>query len=379
MEQSYDPQNPYPWYQYMRTHYPVWYNQQEHSWHVFRYVDVHHIMTHPSVFSSEIPLPDGIPRIITLMDDPKHRQLRSLVAQAFTPRRVAALVPRITALVQGLLAPVLPTGQMDVVADLADPLPVLVIAELLGIPAHDREQLRVWTHDIASSPPLEAASKGKGMLAYFRDIIALRRQAPADDLISALLEASVEGHRLTEDELLGFCQVLLVAGSETVTYAIGNAIRCFDNTPGIWQQLRQHPELLPSVIEEVLRYYAPQARMIRIAKEDTLLSQTPIRAGEYITLWFASANRDEEKYPHADRFELRRFEETSLADHLGLGVGIHFCLGAPLARLEIRIALKALLAGIETIDPLEGHCEMVSGGLVYGPRNLPVTFNRAEH
>jgi len=173
-EIPYDPQQPYPWYQYMRMHHPVRYNEQEQSWHVFRYADVHHVMHHPHLFSSEIPLPPGMPRIITLMDDPRHRQLRSLVAQAFTPRRVAELDSRITSIAQRLLAPVLPTGQMDVVTDLADPLPVLVIAELLGIPAQDRAQFRAWAHDVASAAPLEAVSRGKGLHDYFRGIIAER-------------------------------------------------------------------------------------------------------------------------------------------------------------------------------------------------------------
>ena len=373
---SYDPQNPYPWYQYMRTQNPIFYSQQDRSWHVFRYADVHTVMTQPWLFSSEIPLPDKMPRIITLMDDPKHRQLRSLVAQAFTPHRVDKLAPRIRFLVEELLTPVLPTGQMDVVADLSDPLPVLVIAELLGVPAQDHSQFRAWTHDIASAPPLEAVSRGKDLHHYFRNIIAKRRQAPQDDLISALLAAQIEGRHLTENELLGFCQVLLVAGSETVTHLIANALRCFDEYPGVWQRLRQEPGLLSSAIEEVLRYYAPQSRSIRIAQEDTWLAETHIRTGDYLTIWMASANRDEQQFPHANYFKLDRFPQPTSADHLALGAGGHFCLGAPLGRLEARIALATLLASIKEIQLKDIQCEMASG-LVYGPRHLPIIFKRA--
>ncbi len=167
-----------------------------------------------------------------------------------------------------------------------------------------------------------------------------------------------------------------MAGSETVTYLIGNAMLCFDGYPGVWQELRQKPVLLPGAIEEVLRYYASQSRSIRVAKEDTLLGDFLIRAGEYVTIWMASANRDEEKFPHADRFELDRFPQPVLADHLSFGEGGHFCLGAPLGRLEARIALGTLLEHIEEVQLVLTKWDMASG-LVYGPRKVPITFRLA--
>jgi cytochrome P450 len=372
----YNPQQPYAWYTFMRRHQPLWYNEQESSWHVFRYADIQYVLTHPTLFSSEIVLPPGLPRIITLMDDPHHRQLRSLVAQAFTPQRVAALAPRITTTVQQLLLPILPTGQMDLVTDLADPLPFLVMAELLGVPQEDHTRLRALTYAIASAPPLEAASHAYGIQNYFRDLLVQRRAQPQEDLISALLAASLEDRSLTEEEVLGFCQVLLVAGIETVTYLIGNAMRCFQEYPGTWQQLRTAPAQLPNALEEVLRYYAPQSRNIRVLKADTQLRDTPLRAGDYLTIWFASANRDEEKYAHADRFDLNRFPKLALVDHLGFGEGIHFCLGAPLARLEARIALELLLSQIQEVYWTQTEWEMTTG-LVYGPKRMPLTFSLA--
>jgi cytochrome P450 len=373
VEVPHNPQQLYSWYHDMRRSHPIWYSEQDRSWHVFRYADVYHVMMHPQIYSSEIPLPEGQPRILTLMDDPRHRHLRRLIAQAFTPRRIAALEGPIASLVHHLLRHVLPTGLMDVIADLADPLSILVIAELLGIPAQDRTQFRVWARDIAQAAPLDAVSRGRDLHEYFRAIIEERRSAPQNDLISALLAATLNERSLTEDELLGVCQVLLVAGSETVVYLIGNAMLCFDEYPGTWQTLRKSPHLLPGAIEEVLRYYAPQSRSIRIAKEDTSLGETRIREGEYITIWLASANRDEEQFPLADHFLLDRFPQPACADHLSLGTGSHVCLGASLGRLEARIALGMLIECLAEIQLVSTHLEMASG-LVYGPKQLPITF-----
>ena len=376
--------NPFPWYERMRGADPVAYDSRRDVYSAFRYADVQRVLSEHATFSSAYggtgdgaDHPFGASLIAS--DPPRHRQLRNLVTQAFTPRAVARLEPRIAQIVEELLDRVAATGAMDIVEDLAYPLPVIVIAELLGIPPEDRAQFKQWSDAIVSG----AASAQEGaeftpgdahlqMAMYFMRELEQRRREPRDDLIAGLLAAEVDGQKLSEIELLGFCMLLLVAGNETTTNLISNAILCFDEHPEVYARLRAAPDLLPSAIEEVLRYRSPVQSMFRTAAVDTILGDRPIPAGATVLAYIGSANRDEAQFPDAGRFDIARTPNR----HVAFGHGIHFCLGAPLARLEARVALGALLRRLHDIQRVHDvPLHPLRSFIVFGVRNLPVTFH----
>ncbi len=380
--------NPFPWYARMRTAEPVAYDPARQTWNVFRYEDVLRVLSDHTTFSSQLrrgPVqaasPDQ-PLATSLIntDPPRHRQLRTLVTQAFTPRGVEALAPRLTAIVQELLDTVAPTGRMDIIHDLGYPLPVIVIAELLGVPSADRERFKHWSDAIVATPPAGApggsahGAAQREMGTYFIQMIEQRRRDPGDDLISGLLKAQIDGEHLSVQELLGFCALLLVAGNETTTNLIGNALLCFTDHPGSWERLRADRALLPSAIEEVLRYRSPVQSMFRVAALDTVIGVQHVPAGSFMVSWIGSGNHDEAQFPQPDVFKLDRQPNR----HLAFGQGVHFCLGAPLARLEAKIALDLLLDRFKTIKRVPG-AELVAlpSSIVYGVESLPVTFETA--
>ena len=363
----------YAWYRSIRESQPVFYDTESGAWLVFRYDDVQQILLDPATFSSRRDDPSDNPLGASILgsDPPRHRQLRNLATQAFTPRTVARLEPRITSIVNDLLDQVADKGEMEVIRDLAFPLPVTVIAELLGIPVADQRQFKQWSEAIVGISEEAYLTAQQEMALYFLSLIAQRRSVPQDDLITALIEAEVDGEHLPDMELLGFCILLLVAGHETTTNLIGNAILCFDEHPHVMDELRAEPALLPSAIEEVLRYYSPVKSLGRIATVDTVLRGQHIKAGQFVLPIFSSANRDEEQFPNANTFDIRRIPNR----HIAFGHGIHFCLGAPLARLEARIALGAVLERFSHIRrdrsvPLQ----LKESGVIFGLQSLPVTF-----
>jgi cytochrome P450 len=240
------------------------------------------------------------------MDPPRHRQLRNIVTQAFTPRTVAQLVPRITEIVNDLLGQAIPRGKMDVIDDLAYPLPITVIAELLGVPAEDRALFRRWSNAIVSTSAVVGLDPETEMGEYFLRMIKRRREEPKDDLISALLAAQIDDEHLSITEVLGFCFLLLVAGNETTTNLIGNALLCLDTYPEVWKQLHAEPALAPAVVEEVLRYLSPVQSMFRLTTSETTIGDQIIPAHKMVLAWIGSANRDEQQFPDADTFNIRR-------------------------------------------------------------------------
>lgn len=374
--------NPFDWYRAMRESEPVAFNASRGVWSAFRYDDVRRVLSDYATFSSARGGPGAnnpLGASIISSDPPRHRQLRALVTQAFTPRTVAQLEPRIEAIVTELLDPVADKGEMDVVGDFAYPLPVIVIAELLGIPTADRDQFKQWSDAIVAGP--HAAGMGgrdpqAEMSVYFRRLIEQRRSEPRGDLISALLDAQIEGQHLNEMELLGFCILLLVAGNETTTNLISNAVLCFDDHPDALAQVRERPELLPSAIEEALRYRSPVQSMFRFVVTDTELGGRAVPAGSFMVAWIGSANRDPDQFPDPDRFDVERSPNR----HLAFGQGIHFCLGAPLARLEARVALAALLDRMPHLQRVRDMpLEPMPSSIVYGVKRLPVTFTPSPH
>ena len=364
--------NPFPWFRMMRESAPVYFDSRHDTWGVFRYNDVQRVLSDYASFSSQFSdsnQPLDASMINT--DPPRHRQLRSLVSQAFTPRTIAQLTPRIATIVNELLDAVAPAGKMDIIDDLAYPLPVIVIAELLGIPREDREHFKLWSDQLVGAASTGGRNPQRAMGEYFLRMIELRRREPRDDLISALLAAQIDGQHLSVQELLGFCILLLVAGNETTTNLIGNAIMCFDEHPETMEQLRAEPDLLPGAIEEVLRFRSPIKMMFRVATTDTRIGDQEIPAGQEVIAWISSANRDEEQFPGADTFDFKRSPNR----HLAFGYGIHFCLGAPLARLESKIALGIMLERFKEIQQVRDvPLEATSSFLLYGVKHLPVVF-----
>lgn len=369
----YDPLYPQRWYHFMCETTPFVFHEKEQVWQVFRFRDVQQVLLHPESFSSQTGLGRGMDASLVTSDPPRHRKLRDLVTQQFTPRMVAQLEGRITGIVHRLLDTVSSTGRMDVVDDLAHPLPTIVIAELLGVPAEDGKRFRAWSDAILErylAPEREQQIQAE-MGGYFWQVIEARRQKPEDDLISALLAAEIDGERLSEREILSFCVLLLVAGNETTTTLIGNAMLCFDTFPETLQMLRENPSFIPNALEEVLRYHAPIKSVHRRAIADISLGGKQIQAGQHLQLMVAASNFDESVFPHALTFDIQRNPNR----HIAFGHGIHFCLGAPLARLEARIAFSLLLERFADLRRVrEVPLEPIRGAGTQGIKHFPITF-----
>ncbi len=368
----------YDWYQHMQLSHAVYFDAARTAWLVFRYADVQRVILDTATFSSQRtmdsegevdPITSGS---ILGMDPPRHRQLRSLISQAFTPRVVARLEPRITSIVQTLLDQVQGRTEMDIVDDLAFPLPVIVIAELLGVPHEDRDLFRQWSTDMVGADFAVHAAAAQKVAQYFQSLIVQRRRKPGEDLLSDLLAAEVDGERLPDVDVLGACSLLLIAGHETTTGLISNAVLCFDDHPAAMQQLIAQPELLPLALEEVLRYRAVVHTLVRVVMADTVIGGQEIKAGELVLPLFASANFDERQFPNAGTFDIRRTPNR----HMGFGHGIHFCLGASLARLEARIALGALLERFPAMRCVQSiPLELRPSSFIYGLKHVPMALS----
>lgn len=377
--------NPFPWYQSMRSTNPIFYDSENNLWQVFRYTETQQILNDPATFSSEVAQRTdtlteeekkqvGEPSILNL-DPPRHRQLRSFITQAFTPRTVANLAPRVREIINEQIDHVAASGHMDLIEDLAYPLPVIVISELLGIPSEDRNMFKRWSDAVVSQDQSNTMQSIKEMSDYLAAITNERRKKPANDLISALLAAQVDGQYLTEGELISFYILLLVAGNETTTNLIGNAFTCFDDFPQELERLYADRTLIPNAIEEVLRFRSPVQRLIRITTRDTEVGAQHIAAGQLVSPWLGSANRDEAQFSDPDTFDVRRSPNR----HVGFGHGIHFCVGAPLSRLEGKIALEIMLERFKHIKrdrtvPLE---RIDAASAFFGVKKLEINFENA--
>ncbi|MEV7403115.1 cytochrome P450 [Streptomyces sp. NPDC091267] len=309
------------------------------------------------------------------MDAPDHTRLRKLVAREFTPRRVEALRPRVQQITDGLLDAMLPAGQADLVDALAFPLPMTVICELIGVPDLDRDGFRRLSNDVVS--PAGAQEEGeavRAMGAYLAELIENRRRSPGDDLLSALIAARYEDDKgLSPDELVGMAFLLLVAGHETTVNLISNGVRALLAHPAQLADLRADFGLIDGAVEEMLRYEGPvETATFRFTREPVTIGSTRIAAGEPVLVALAGGDRDPARFPQPDSFDIRRDAQG----HLAFGHGVHFCLGAPLARMEGRIAIRTLLErcpGLE-LDPDAGEPDWLPGMLIRGTRTLPVRW-----
>ena len=347
------------WLEAGRARGQVHFDDTQQCWHVLGHPETGAVLSDPAVFSSDLtvlrPAQDDLALFqrgnFVQMDPPQHRKLRTLVSQAFTPRVVADLEPRIAELTTQLLDEV--DERFDLIDALAYPLPVIVIAEMLGVPASDRPLFRRWadvlfSQDVDPDQSLRSASEQavtavaptmREMNAYFLDHIRSRRAGPGRDLTSKLVQAEVDGERLADEEIIGFVGLLLLAGHVTTTATLGNSVVCFQDAPDAVAQVRADPGLLPAAIEEVLRVRTPFPRLARMTTADAELAGVTIPAGQVVIPWLTAANRDERVFAEPHRFDVHRRPNP----HLSFGHGIHFCLGAPLARLEARVALRLLL------------------------------------
>jgi pimeloyl-[acyl-carrier protein] synthase len=377
--------NPYPFYHRLRAADPV-HRTPMGLWVLTRYDDVVSVLKDPR-FGRE-----GFDQILTnvygegarsmlFRDPPDHTRLRGLVSQAFTPRVIERMRSHIEDIVDRLLDRVQSANAMDVIADLAYPLPVTVICEMLGVPTDAHGGIRQWSADLARSLDAigmptdeEVVTRGRSaqqaMLDYFRDLIRERHQTPRDDLLSLLMAAEEQGDRLNEGELLITCILLFVAGHETTVNLIGNGVLALLNHPEEFAKLRAEPALLPAAVEELLRYDSPVQRTGRITDTDVELAGRKIPKGSLVVTAIGAANRDPAHFPDPDRLDITRRDNR----HIAFGYGIHFCLGAPLARLEGQIAIATLLRRMPGLQLVTSTQQWRESSTLRGLRALPVTF-----
>jgi hypothetical protein len=357
--------DPYPFYHQLRSTQPVYWSDRLGAWLLTRYTDVasalhdsrlksgsriQAIMSQlPETVRSETqPLYQHLTKMMAFTDPPNHTRLRTLVGKAFTPGTVAKLRPRIQAIVDELLDKVQGTGKADLVRDFAYPLPAIVICEMLGIPLEVRDHFKQWSNDIVGFVSAGQVTAHKALTAqrsvaalteYFLSLCEQRRQHPREDLISALVIAEEEGDKLTEDELLSMCVQLFFAGFETTEGLIGNGLLALMRNPDQLKNLRDNPSLIGTAVEEFLRYDNSVQRQARVASVDLEIGGQRILQGQYLLLFIGAANRDPAQFRDPDRLDISRCENK----HVAFGHGIHFCIGAPLARLEGEIAINTVL------------------------------------
>ncbi len=387
--------NPYPLYHRLRAEDPIHWDPFLHAWVVTRYADVVHVLYHFSArrtptpeqlsamgLAALNPIAQVMVRQMLFLDPPDHTRLRALASAAFTPRRVERLRSHIQEIMNGLLDALVSRGQMDLIADFASPAPAIVTAEMLGVPVEDHEQLKEWSADFAEmlgnfqhNPDRfpKVLRSVEEMCSYFRSAMQEQRLHPREGLVSAMMEAEVDGAKLTEDEIIANLIVTMVGGQETTTNLIGNGLLTLLRNPAEMERLRADSSLIPSAVEELLRYESPSQHTARLAPSDIEMGGKKIRERQAVIAVMGAANRDPERFPDPDRLDIARQDNR----HLAFGWAAHFCFGAALARLEGQIAFEAILGRLPnlTLDPTPPLVWRDNLGL-RGLNALPLSFGR---
>jgi len=387
--------NPYPLFKRLRETDPVHWDSFLHAWVVTRYEDVVNVMLRCSAdrtptpqqlealgMAAELqPIAQVMVKQMLFMDAPAHTRLRALCASAFTPARVAALKQHIQEIADQLLDRVIHSGRMDVIADFANPLPAIVTAELFGVPVEDHQDLKDWSTDFAEmlgnfqhnpDRARRVLSSTEKLLAYFQRAIREQEKNPRPGLVNSLMNAEVDGSRLTEEEVVANLIVTMVGGQETTTNLIGNGLVSLLKNPDQLERLKNDSSILPSAIEELLRYESPSQHTARLAPENMQLGGKLIQKRQAVIAVFAAANRDPERFPEPDKLDLRREDNR----HVAFAWGAHYCFGAPLARMEGQIAFETMLRRLPGIrlEPQELMWRENLG--LRGLKSLFITFDR---
>jgi cytochrome P450 family 142 subfamily A polypeptide 1 len=382
--------DPHPTYRWLRANAPVYRDPGNGLWVLSRYEDVLNCSKAPDLFSAArgvLADSDALVSIVS-MDDPRHQRLRKLVNRGFTPRMVGLLVDRVRDLTAEIVGRIGPRGECDLVRDVAVPLPLFIIAEMLGIRREDYERFHDWTTRLIGAAghaddPVKMADSIAAFSeygTYLKEVFEERRRAPREDLVSILVAAQQEGvlaedeECMENDEIVMFMTLLLVAGNETTRNAISGGMLALMSHRDQLELLRGHPELVDSAVEEILRYVSPIICFKRSATRDTEIRGRAIREGEQILMLYQSANRDEDVYADPDGFDVTRTPNP----HLAFGIGPHFCLGANLARMEIKVMVQALVERFPDIRLAPGaSAKRTASTLVAGIESLPVVYTPA--
>ncbi len=388
--------NPYPLFRRLRTEDPVHWDPFLHEWVVTRYADVIRVLHEFSAnctptpaqlttmgLSAMNPIAQVMVKQMLFMDAPAHTRLRSLASQAFSPQRVELLRKHIQEITDSLIEAVLPAGHMDVIADIGEPLPCIVMAEMLGVPVEDHTQLKAWSANFAemlgnfqynpdSAPRI--LKSVDDMSRYFRSAMSEQRVRPQGGLVSSLVNAEVQGDRLSEDEVIANCILTMVGGQETTTNLIGNGVLSLLRNPDQLQKLRDDLSLIPSAVEELLRYEAPSQHTARLAPEDVELGGKHIRKNQNVIAVMGAANRDPERFPDPDRLDITRSDNR----HVAFGWGPHFCFGAALARIEGQVAFETMLRRMPNLTLEPGPLVWRANLGLRGLTSLRVSFGPAR-
>ncbi len=381
-------EDPFPTYRELRRQAPVYRNDDLGFWALSRYEDVIAAFKDPLTFSNAqgVSLERSSSGDATAvasflaMDPPRHDHMRGLVSRGFTPRRVADLEPRVRQLTAQYIDQFAQRGRCDFIQDFAGKLPMDVVSELLGVPAADRDELRGWADAVMereegnAEVPAAGIAATRRLLGYFGELVARRRVAPGADLASALLDAEVDGARLSDREIMAFLFLMIIAGNETTTKLLGNALYWIWKNPGERERLQRQPELIPNWIEETLRYDGSTQMLARTLTRDLDLHGARLREGDKVLILIGSANRDESVFESPDLYDIGR----DASAHLAFGKGTHFCLGASLARLEARVALEEFQRRIPDFEIDPAGLVRVHSPNVRGFASMPIEFSASR-
>ncbi|XOK63076.1 cytochrome P450 [Paenibacillus elgii] len=379
--------NPFPTLNRLRQTTPIRYDEARQCWDIFGYQEIMQILKAPECFSSVVPGKFenslSLPESILELDPPQHTKLRKIAGKAFAPAALSQLEAKIASIANELIDRVVQRGEMDFVADFANPLPVIVISEMLGVEQNDRALFKHWSDTMVKSPAdaspeslerlhTEQLQARRELEAYFQQVIELRRSDPQEDLISQIVHAEVDGETLTFNQIVEFCILLLVAGNETTTNLFGNFVRLLTERSELQPAVSGNPERLKTMIEETLRFYSPVQALLRYTKQDIDLQGCHLKKDDVLVLWLTSANRDPAVFNRPDELDIDR----SPNPHVAFGFGIHFCLGAMLSRMEAQIALDIVMRRLCNIRLAPGAAlTPIPSTFFFGLQALPIEFD----